>query len=71
MISKCLHDGDCDHCPEPDCKATPSQASKFYIREEKACAEKYGRELTKKMSYEKKLKRERERYHDKRERKHI
>lgn len=39
---KCEQDGDCDHCLSDDCIATFSQASKFYVREEKITRQKYG-----------------------------
>lgn len=42
---KCLWDGNCDCCPEADCIATFSQASKFYVREEAECHRRYGRNL--------------------------
>lgn len=41
---RCEWDGDCDNCPEYDCIATPSQASKFYNREERETKRRYGRE---------------------------
>lgn len=49
---KCLWDGNCDCCPEADCIATFSQASKFYVREERECKRRYGRELARYMKPE-------------------
>jgi len=43
----CIFDGDCEHCPYPDCVATEMQAAKFYNREEQSCKKRYGRELVK------------------------